>query len=234
MEFRLQEDGLLIGAYFGSGNTNVIFCPGLPQYPSNYHPFIQDLIATGCNIFVPRYKGTWESDGDFSPQSSIESVAKAIDIAKRGSIFETFSEKKKDWTPGLRTVLIGFSYGAMPALANSHLADKTILLMPFLYPLRDDPSTIEMTKTLDFLKRGYRNVYRSSSDTRGFMEYVGVYDKLESQLNQPVLIIQGEKDKVISKRQLDWAQKHTNAEIKPINIGHSANIGFELYRQIVD
>lgn len=234
MEFRLQEDDLLIGAYFGEGNTNVIFCSGLPQYPSNYHPFVQDLVSLGCNVFVPRYAGTWESDGDFTPQTSVESITKTIELAKRGSAFETFSQSQKKWAPNLRTVLIGFSYGAMPALVNSNLADKTVLLMPFLAPIEDDESTNEMRRTLEFLGRGYKNVYRGMPDPKEFLfhGYVGLYSGIETP-QKSVTIVQGNNDKAISQRQLDWAREHLGVEIMQVEAKHSANIGRNVYEEIV-
>jgi hypothetical protein len=231
MEFRLQEDGLLVGTYFGEGNTNVVFCSGLPQYPSNYHPFIQDLVSLGCNVFVPRYAGTWESDGDLTPQTSVESIAKTVELAKRGSAMETFSQSQKTWTPNLRTVLIGFSYGAMPALANSHLVDKTALLMPFVTAAEGDSSTADMKQTLEFLTRGYKNVYRSSLSADDFLaQYDSVYGE---QKDKSVVVLRGTNDKSISEVQITWLQQNCMANITEIDAKHTANIGREAYERIV-
>lgn len=231
MEFRLQEDGLLIGAYFGGGNTNVVFCSGLPQYASNYNPFIQDLVSLGCNVFVPRYAGTWESDGDFTPQTSLESIAKTIELAKRGSALETFGQSQKTWAPSLRTVLIGFSYGAMPALANSRLADKTVLLMPFVTAADGDSSTADMKQTLEFLTRGYKNVYRSSLGADDFLaQYDSVYDELK---DQPVFVLRGTKDNSISETQITWIQQNYTANIAEVDAKHTANIGRKTYEEVI-
>jgi predicted esterase len=231
MEFRLQEDGLLVGAYFGDSDTNVIFCSGVPQYASNYHPFMQDLFSSGCNVFVPRYAGTWESGGDFTPQSSAESIAKTVELAKRGSAFETFSQSQKTWMPNMRTVLVGFSYGAMPALANAHFADKTVLLMPFVTAPEGDSSTVDMKQTLEFLGRGYKNVYRSSLSTDDFLaQYKGVYNELK---NQPVTVLRGANDKAISEAQFEWLQQNCLASITEIEAKHTANVGHQVYEGIV-
>lgn len=233
MELRLRVEGLLIGAYLNGDDKNIIYCSGLPQYPTSYHSFIQDLMKLNYNIFVPRYAGTWESDGEFSPLSSIETIKKTIEIVKRGYAVDTYSESTVSWQTNEATLaLLGFSYGAMPALANSSLVAKTLLLMPFVTFIEGDSSAIEMQATLDFVQRGYKNVYRTSLTTMDFLGQYSICDLVQSK-PEHLAVTKGTLDKTISNAQFEWLKENYMVTIQELPTKHSPNVGLEIYKRLL-
>ena len=67
IEYRFIKDNVLIKAFLPKGGRrNIIYAPGLPQYIDKRHELVQQFTALGCNLFVPVYTGTYESDGNFT------------------------------------------------------------------------------------------------------------------------------------------------------------------------
>lgn len=160
-ELKIKEDGVMIGAWLNGGKRNVVLAPGIPQYLDKYHPFVKQIAGLGYNLFVPRYRGTYESDDPFSTMNSKESLEIALKIAKRGSAIELFENKKVVWDTE-RTVLVGFSYGALPALLQQEEVDKTVLVCPAVSLRYHTPESggENIAETFNFLERAYQNVYR--------------------------------------------------------------------------
>jgi pimeloyl-ACP methyl ester carboxylesterase len=57
--------------YKGKSKHLVVFFPGFPSLPVSTEFIHRDL-----NIIMPRYPGTWESDGRFSHKNNIDQMAK--------------------------------------------------------------------------------------------------------------------------------------------------------------
>src|ERR1051325_8928015 len=58
----------------------IILCGGMPGYPGNRGLF-SFLSKKGFWVFAPRYRGSWESGGEFlriSPHKDIQDVIEAI------------------------------------------------------------------------------------------------------------------------------------------------------------
>jgi len=235
MELRLSHNGIIVGYYQSSANSNkqVVFCQGLPQYVTPHHEFVQKLLALGYNVFAPRYAGTWESDGDFGPVSAAETIGHTIDLVTGGRATETYSNKEISWNTE-EIALIGFSFGAAPALANASKVHKTILLMPFVHPQAKDTSSDQMLDTLDFVNRGYKNAYRSSlSPTEFLAQYKELdYTGAES-VKDTVLGVRGQLDRSISDTQYDFLSKYA-AGYRSYEVKHTANLTQEMYNEILN
>lgn len=234
MELRLLEDGLLIGAYLNGSDKNIIWCPGLPQYPTNYHGFIQDLAKLGYNIFVPRYAGTWESDGEFSPLTSAASIEKTIEVVKRGSALDAYGQNDVSWQTNDATLtIIGFSYGALPALVNNNRVARTLLLMPFVTVIDGDSSADDIKGTLEFVQRGYKNVYRTNLTPDDFLgQYQNIYG-LTQPSSKNITVVRGALDKSISNMQFDWLKQNYAADVQELPVKHTPNLGYETYERLL-
>lgn len=110
-----------------------ILASGLPSSPSK-NKVLQFLAAQGYVAIFPRYRGTWESEGNFlekSPALDIHDVI--LDIAKRKIIKDLFSGETKH----VRVTVIhlfGSSFGGPAVLLNSHLpiVKKIIAISPVI------------------------------------------------------------------------------------------------------
>src|SRR5689334_11183456 len=96
-EFRVRENNIMIGVWLNGDNGNVVLAPGIPQYLDKYHPLVQQMKRLRYNLFVPRYKGTWESDGEFTINNSRESIECAVELANRGNAVELYANSDIRW-----------------------------------------------------------------------------------------------------------------------------------------
>ncbi len=229
MELRLNHEGILIGAWLGHRSECIIYCPGLPQYVSKYHPIVRAAERTGVNLFVPRYRGTWESDGTFSVASSVQTVDAIIRLVKEGHASELFSHQHVVWTCE-RVILIGFSYGALPALLSKEHTNRIALIAPFTNTIMHEENYPgDLHRTLEFLRRGYPHVYRFEDDKflteLSHIEYPDVRDNL--------VVIYGAEDQTVSNDEIEWLRGKYNANIQRIKGGHSSDIGDEVLMSLL-
>lgn len=62
-------------------NRVIILCSGMPSYPGRREALMEFLSSKGYWVFVPRYRGTWESEGEFmrkSPHVDVLDVIKEL------------------------------------------------------------------------------------------------------------------------------------------------------------
>ncbi|MCC6290846.1 hypothetical protein IT398_02175 [Candidatus Nomurabacteria bacterium] len=101
-----------------ASRATIILCDGLPSVPKQRQ--VMDLLqAKGYNVFFPRYRGTWESGGNFLAQSPALDILELVALIKSGSVTELYSNQKFSTNP--RLYLVGSSWGATVALS---LADN--------------------------------------------------------------------------------------------------------------
>ena len=138
----------------------IILCEGMPGYPSKKELIIS-LANKGYWVFVPRYRGTWESDGSFLKVSPHKDILDVIDQLSKGFL-DLWSEKiHKIKNPAV--YLIGSSFGG-PAvlLASKHKSvKKVVALSPVIDWAKE--SKIEPLDWLGkFTKNAFGNGYRFS------------------------------------------------------------------------
>lgn len=110
-----------------------IIASGLPSSPVKKDT-LQFLAAQGYVAIFPRYRGTWESEGNFlehSPAKDIEDVI--IDLVKKHSIRDLATNEKNPVRVSV-VHLFGGSFGGPAVLMNSHLpiVKKVIAFAPVL------------------------------------------------------------------------------------------------------
>jgi alpha-beta hydrolase superfamily lysophospholipase len=231
IEVRFNANGLMVGFYeaLADSGKNIILCQGLPGYVTPKHQFINDLTELGFNVFVPRYYGTWESDGDFSPQTSLKSVIDTIKLAKLKKANSLFDDKKVFWE-NKEIILLGFSFGALFAVSLSDFVDRTILVAPFLPLVKN--SVNALNDELGFVKRGYPNVYRFYAELPKFIDdYVEMYKEFNC-VNKKIKIIYGKNDSLMTDDYVS-ALGQISKDLIPVRSGHSIDIGLKEYEKIL-
>ncbi len=61
----------------------VVLCDGMPSIPRK-QPLSEFLAAKGFWVIYPRYRGAWESGGEFLERSPHEDILDIIDDLPRG------------------------------------------------------------------------------------------------------------------------------------------------------
>ena len=94
----------------------IILCDGMPSIPRK-QPLSEFLSRKGYWVIYPRYRGAWESDGNFMERSPHEDILDVIDELPKGMRDAAFG-KKFSVSPS-RIFVIGGSFGGAAAILSS-------------------------------------------------------------------------------------------------------------------
>jgi pimeloyl-ACP methyl ester carboxylesterase len=94
----------------------IILCDGMPSIPKK-QPLVEFLSAKGFWVFYPRWRGAWESDGQFLEKSPHEDILDIVDELPRGITESAFGKRFK-LSPD-EIFVIGGSFGGTAALMAS-------------------------------------------------------------------------------------------------------------------
>ena len=72
----------------GKTRRVIILCDGMPSVPAK-QPLAEFLARQGYWVFHPRYRGAWESGGNFLEKSPVEDIADVISGITKGRIRES-------------------------------------------------------------------------------------------------------------------------------------------------
>ncbi len=112
-----------------------LFLPGFPNYPGKSH-LIDMLLEMSYGVLVPMYSGTFESEGEFSIEESVEDVGRWYRFIKNGKFFTSLNTKKQLRIDEI--ILFSNSYGSLIAgLAMKTHSLPLIRKYFFLSPLWD-------------------------------------------------------------------------------------------------
>lgn len=232
IEYRAKIGKILVGVWLNGNKGNIVLGCGLPQYLDKYHPFVIQMQRLGYNLFVPRYQGTFESEGEFTTQNSKETLENTIKFVKIGKTKELFSNSEIKWDNKKPLFLFGYSYGALPALLVGEKVEKIILICPFVnikYHL-DDSEGENIIETLKFLERAYSNLYRFKVDNiiKDILR-VKLPDKREN-----LILITGKDDNLIPKQEIiELSQKYPKTQTITKDGGHSIRMDDEFIKPIL-
>ena len=136
----------------------LIICHGLPSIPKK-NKVLEFMSAQGYWVFFPRYRGTWESDGQFLKKSPHLDVLGVIDGIPKG-FTDFWTGKKYKFTPS-NVHLLGSSFGGPAVILASR--DKRVSKVVAFSPVVDwtDDSEVEPLDWLGkFIKNAFGNAYR--------------------------------------------------------------------------
>jgi pimeloyl-ACP methyl ester carboxylesterase len=100
----------------GKKRKVIILCDGMPSMPSK-QPLIEFLSRKGFWVFYPRWRGAWESDGQFLEQSPHEDILDVITELPKG-VRESAFGKRFTVSPD-EIFVIGGSFGGAAAILSS-------------------------------------------------------------------------------------------------------------------
>lgn len=233
-EFSPQSDGKMRGV--------IIVCDGLPSMPKQKE-LISYLASRGFFVIFPRYRGTWESGGEFLKASPTKDIEEVINLLKQGKITElyagrTFDVKKE------KVYLIGSSFGGTVALSllNNRSVSKIVALSPIVNIKRhnDKKKEQDLVWLGGFIKRAFGEGYRFNDKNWEKMILGEIFNppqKIAPKRAKDILILYDKSDSEIDYRKIeDYALKNGIEIIAWENIGHLSfsKLPKEAWNKIID
>lgn len=200
----------------------IIFCSGLPTTPS--HKLLLEFYSKkGYWIFYPRYRGTWESSGNFLRISPHQDILDIIEELPKG--FTSLWDGKRYALKPKSIFLIGNSFGGSAAiLASTHAqVTKAILLAPVT-----DWVAVNKVNSRDskyaFLKTAYGEAYRVTRKDWDKLKTGKFYNPLNSVKNivgNKLLIFHSKDDTAVPYESVLKFSLLTGAQLVTLkNAGH--------------
>ena len=118
--FRTRFNKEIVAEFLPPGRRSksqkvIIVCDGMPSIPHK-QPLIEFLAEKGYWVFYPRYRGTWESDGEFlaqSPERDLRDVLDGLGEVREVAFGQRFRLKPD------KIFVIGGSFGGAAAILAS-------------------------------------------------------------------------------------------------------------------
>ncbi|HXH49017.1 MAG TPA: alpha/beta fold hydrolase [Terriglobia bacterium] len=104
-------------ARLGKRHKIIILCDGMPSVPTK-QPLAEFLARRGYWVFYPRWRGAWESGGNFLERSPVEDIADVITGIRKGRIRESAFGQEFRVNPD-SILVIGGSFGGAAAILSS-------------------------------------------------------------------------------------------------------------------
>lgn len=217
-----------------SNGFAMIICPGLPSIPDSND--LQVLADLGYYVFHFRYRGTWESNGEFLKYSPTEDIKIILNHIAKGILIELFNNAEIK-IPKLKVIIAGGSFGGSVALCCDDIPDvSAIVSLCPVVDFKDHNSTgneQNLRKFKTFLKAAFGKCYYY--DEKSFDNLLeGKLLQPTKYLNRikPLTIIQGQKDKSIdSSKVRSFFDRIKCSNKKLILLPESGHLSFRHLKQ---
>lgn len=201
-------------------NRVIILCQGMPGIP-NKQELMEFFSRKGYWTFFPRYRGTWESDGQFlkrSPEKDINDV-----VAGLSKKFTDIWNNKNYLIKPKEIYVIGASFGGTAAVLcslNSKVT-KAIAIAPVIDWKID--SKVEPLPLLEKLTRSmYDQAYRFNHHDWQKLERGNFYNPVNQQSKidkNKLLIIHAKDDKLALYKPCVKFTKETSVKLVTLKTG---------------
>jgi dipeptidyl aminopeptidase/acylaminoacyl peptidase len=204
---------------FGRTERAIILCDGMPSIPRK-QPLAQFLSSKGFWIFYPRYRGAWESGGEFLDRSPEEDILDVI-----GELSKEFRELAfgQRFRPSIKELfVIGGSFGGAAAIlcsldprvkkvvANCPVVDWTILS-------RAEKAETSNPSYASYVREAFGSGYRLSDKNWGKL-YKGTFYNPAYHADEitasKVLIFHAKDDPNVPYRSVEKFAKRTGVRLK--------------------
>ena len=142
----------------------LILATGMPGYPGRSGKAVYALAERGYSVFVPRYRGSWESGGKFLARSPHEDILEVVSGIQKGFTDAWTGEKVRIAKPEF--YVIGGSFGGPAAILASQdkRVKKAVALAPVVDWRAQEGTTEPVEKLARFLKAGFGEAYRGDAN----------------------------------------------------------------------
>jgi pimeloyl-ACP methyl ester carboxylesterase len=192
----------------------IIWCNGMPS-ASSKKDILEFYARKGYWVIYPRYRGSWESDGQFLRHSPAKDIIDVIDTLPKG--FKSFFDNKVYKVRPGKIILFGSSFGGPAGILASK--DPRVSKVVALSPVVDwkAPSKAEPLDWVAwFSKQAFGNGYRfqmkdwKKLSTGKFYNPAHEADKLDG---SKILIIHAKDDESVSYRSVSKFAGKTGSKL---------------------
>ena len=204
----------------------VIFCDGLPSVPKQKELMVY-FSTQGYSVVYPRYRGTWESGGEFLKESPSKDIAAIIREVKKGKLKELYANRAIKINNG-NIFLIGSSFGG--SIALSLVENKNVSKIVALSPLVDfkihnnNNNEQDLSQLSSFIKKAFGNAYRFKRENWDKMVKGQIFNpkqKLSKKEAEKILIFFDKSDNSIDYKKIqNYSHKNGLKNIEVKKIGH--------------
>lgn len=176
-----------------------VLCGGMPGYPGGGR-LARTLAARGYWVFIPRYRGSWESGGIFLQKSPHEDVLAVISGVEKGFVDAWSGTKHSIVRP--QVVLVGSSFGG-PAvlLASRDPRVRSVIALAPVIDWRAMENTVEPIAFIErFVRDGFGQGYRTADDAWKKLASGSFYNPATALKNvdgKKVLMVHSRDDEVV-------------------------------------
>ena len=148
----------------GKRQKLIILCDGMPSIPRK-QPLSEFLGAKGFWVIYPRYRGAWESGGEFLARSPHEDILEILDVLPTELEESAFGQRFR-LAPD-QVFIIGGSFGAAAAILVSldPRVQRVIANCPVVdWSILGDAEKAETSKAnyAEYIREAFGNAYRLS------------------------------------------------------------------------
>ncbi|MCK5177877.1 MAG: prolyl oligopeptidase family serine peptidase [Candidatus Aenigmarchaeota archaeon] len=170
----------------------IVFAYGLPGRPLNNGDIVvRNFIENNFIVVCPQYAGTYDSDGDFNLNNSIESINTAIDLikAKKSDYPEdNFPEYEID-----EVILCGGSFGASMVLMCASMRKDINKIISIALPLNWNKK--EITEHLDYIEKLWKYTHRIKEENMNTFLQMDLRKTVNDLEDKKLFLIHGKNDK---------------------------------------
>jgi dipeptidyl aminopeptidase/acylaminoacyl peptidase len=191
-------------------NKVIILCGGMPAYPGGKSDVVRFLSEKGYWVFIPRYRGSWESGGSFLRHSPERDALDIIDELPRE--FRDLWSGKMYKIARPEVYLVGSSFGGAAVILASRdpRVRKAVAFSP-VTDWRAETKTEPINKLRAFAREAFGNGYRFAEKDWNKLKTGKFYNpahEVDSIDGSKLLIIHAKDDKTIyAKSSVDFSKK---------------------------
>ena len=182
----------------------VIILPGFPS-GNNFEELINFFFERKYHVFVPRYRGMYQSLGVFMSKNPVDDVLDFMEYITKGKAKSLWDNKFLEFKIN-KKILVGSSFGgaiALGAAAKNPIFSHIILAAPVwdFHEHNKDGDEQDLNKVSEFVQKAYKNCYRYKFKnlTKKMMKFEELKPEYYvPQLEQtPILVMHDTNDSVV-------------------------------------
>ncbi len=206
----------------------IIFLGGMPSAPGGKKQLAKFFSKKGYWFFNPRYRGCWESGGEFLEQEPTQDVFDVIKSLEKSFISIWSNKVYKINKP--QFYIIGSSFGGPAALLSSQNKKvKKVITISGVVDWNDDYTEEPLEKLFYIIKQAFGEAYRlskSNFNKLGKNKFYSPVDQQEKIDNSKVLMIHAKDDKVVSYNLVQaFAQ---NNDVRLLSLKHGGHLSSKI------
>lgn len=202
----------------------IILCDGMPSIPRK-QPLLEFLSRKGYWVFYPRYRGAWESDGQFLEKSPHEDILDVLEELPKG-VQETSFGRRFSLSPS-EIFVIGGSFGGAAAILSS--LDKRVKKVIASCPVvdwailpRSEKAETSNRSYAAYIREAFGNGYRLSDGNWNKLRSGIFYNPschLEQITASKIMIFHAKDDPHVPYRSVERFAKRTGVTLRSFRLG---------------